>query len=99
MKKSDLIKAAAARCDLPEAHMRRVTEALLEVIGETLHHGDKVSIEGFGTFKVKERGERQGRNPATGESITIPATRVLSFAVSQSMKDLINGRREKIKDS
>ena len=93
MHKTDLIKAAAARCELSQTQTRQVTEALLEVIGETLHHGDKVSLDGFGTFKVKERGERQGRNPATGESITIPATRVLSFAVSQRLRDLINDRR------
>lgn len=69
-----------------------ITETLLEIIKSTLESGDDVLISGFGKFCVKEKAERKGRNPATGEDAILPARRVVTFKCSGKLRDMINGR-------
>jgi len=66
-------------------------EALLEIIKRTLENGEDVLISGFGKFQVKEKEQRQGRNPATGEDMMLPPRRVVTFNHSRKLKEKING--------
>ena len=89
MNKSELIDAIAAGAGLTKAQSKAALEATLEAIKNAMVDGDKVSLIGFGTFEVKEREARIGRNPHTKEAIEIPATRVPSFKASKALKDNI----------
>jgi len=77
--------------DLPKSDALEITETLLEIIKSTLESGDDVLISGFGKFCVKEKAERKGRNPSTGDAIMIPPRRVVTFKCSGALKDEING--------
>ncbi len=90
MNKSELIDAIAAAADISKASASRALDAVIDSITDTLKSGDKVSLVGFGTFEVKERAARTGRNPKTGEEITIAASRVPSFKAGKSLKDSVN---------
>jgi integration host factor subunit alpha len=69
-----------------------ITESLLELIKSSLEAGDDVLVSGFGKFCVKEKAERKGRNPATGEDAILPARRVVTFKCSGKLRDKVNGR-------
>ena len=69
-----------------------ITETLLEIIKSTLGSGDDVLISGFGKFCVKEKAERKGRNPATGEDAVLPARRVVTFKCSGKLREKVNGQ-------
>ena len=88
--KSELIEAVAERVDLPKTSVNKVLEAILETVTSTLTSGEEIALVGFGTFAVKERPERQGRNPATGQPITIAAARVPSFRPGKALKESVN---------
>ncbi|WP_169445778.1 HU family DNA-binding protein [Marinospirillum minutulum] len=88
--KSELIDAIATKADLPKASAGRALDALIDAVSEALQQGDSVSLVGFGTFSVKDRAERQGRNPKTSEPITIKAARVPSFKAGKGLKDAVN---------
>ncbi|GLR64710.1 HU family DNA-binding protein [Marinospirillum insulare] len=88
--KSELIDAIATKADLPKASAGRALDALIDAVSEALQQGDSVSLVGFGTFSVKDRAERQGRNPKTGLPITIKAARVPSFKAGKGLKDAVN---------
>jgi len=88
--KSDLIDAVAASADISKASATRAVDAVFEAIGSALKNDDTVNLVGFGTFLVKERAERTGRNPKTGESITIAASKVPSFKAGKALKDAVN---------
>ncbi len=90
MNKSELIDAIAESADLPKAAAGRALEAVIGTIGETLQAGDQVALVGFGTFSVKERAARTGRNPQTGEPIEIAAAKIPSFKAGKSLKDAVN---------
>lgn len=90
MNKSELIEAIAASADIPKAAAGRALEAVIETIEETLKNGDQVALVGFGTFSVKERAARTGRNPQTGEPIEIAAAKIPSFKAGKSLKDAVN---------
>jgi integration host factor subunit alpha len=68
-----------------------ITETLLEIIKSTLESGDDVLVSGFGKFWVKEKAERKGRNPATGEDAILPARRVVTFKCSGKLREKVNG--------
>lgn len=89
MNKAELIAAAAARAELSKKDTEKVINAVFETISEELVAGEKVSVVGFGSFDVKQRPERVGRNPATGEEITIPASRVPQFKPGKALKDAV----------
>ncbi len=90
MNKAELIEAVAASADLPKASATRAVEAVVDAITATLKKGDQVALVGFGTFAVKERPARAGRNPKTGESITIAAAKVPAFKPGKGLKDELN---------
>jgi DNA-binding protein HU-beta len=91
MNQTDLIAAVAERAGLSKADAGKALEALVGAITDTLKQGDEVRISGFGTFGVSERGERQGRNPQTGEAITIGASKAAKFTVGKAVKEALNG--------
>lgn len=89
--KSELVKQAAALSDIPAAAAARLIDELLDTVKAHLRNGSKVSIAGFGTFEVQHKPARQGRNPKTGETIAIPATRAPKFKPAKGLKDLLKG--------
>jgi len=82
--KSELIDAIAASADLPKAAAGRALDAVLETIESTLKNGDPVTLVGFGTFSVKDRAARTGRNPQTGAPIQIAAAKIPGFKAGKS---------------
>jgi len=90
MNKSELIDAIAAEADVPKAQAGNIVDALVSVVGDTLAKGDQVSLVGFGTFLVREREARTGRNPRTGQSIQIAASKTPSFKAGKALKDRVN---------
>ena len=89
MNKTELIAAAAQSAGLTKKDTERVLNACIDAITASLVKGDKVQLSGFGTFEVKNREPRMGRNPHTKEAIEIPATRVPTFKPSKALKDNI----------
>jgi DNA-binding protein HU-beta len=90
LNKSELVNAIAKNADIPETVARRVLDSTIEVISDTLSRGDSIALVGFGTFAVKERAERNGRNPKTGDTMTIAASKLPSFKPGKTLKDAIN---------
>jgi DNA-binding protein HU-beta len=88
--KSELIDAIAASADIPKAAAGRALDAMIETVSESLQKGDSVVLVGFGTFSVKERAARTGRNPQTGAPIEIKAAKVPSFKPGKALKDAVN---------
>lgn len=89
MNKTELIAAAAERAGLTKKDTERVLNAALDAVTASLAAGDKIQISGFGTFEVKAREARMGRNPHTKEAIEIPATKVPAFKPSKTLKDTV----------
>ncbi|MEJ2059571.1 MAG: HU family DNA-binding protein [Gammaproteobacteria bacterium] len=90
MNKAELIDAVAGNANLSKADAGRAVDALVEVVSNTLKSGDQVTIVGFGTFQVRRRDARSGRNPRTGETIQIAASNVPSFKAGKALKDAVN---------
>ncbi len=90
MNKSELIDAVANEAGLSKADSARAVDAMTGSISKALQRGDSVSLVGFGTFQVKKRGARMGRNPRTGETIKIKASKMPSFKAGKSLKDAVN---------
>ncbi|MBE0489906.1 MAG: HU family DNA-binding protein [Halomonas sp.] len=90
MNKSELIEAIAASADIPKAAAARALDAMVDTVTDSLKKGDSVSLVGFGTFQVKERAARTGRNPQTGQPIEISAAKVPSFKAGKALKDSVN---------
>jgi len=84
MNKSELIEAVASEADLSKADATRATDAVLD------SKGDQVTLVGFGTFTVRERAARTGRNPQTGETINIKASKTPGFKAGKALKDAVN---------
>ena len=89
MNKSDFIKAITEKTDLSKTSATEVLDVVLETVTNSLQDGESVTLPGFGTFTVKERAARTGRNPRTGEVIEIAAARVPSFKAGKSLKDAV----------
>ena len=90
MNKSELIDAVAEGADISKAAATRAVDAVLDAVSGALKQGDQVSLVGFGTFLVRERAARSGRNPRTGETITIAATKIPTFKAGKGLKDNVN---------
>lgn len=90
MNKTDLVNVVAAETELTKKDVEAVVNATLAAISNALKEGDKVQLIGFGNFEVKEVAAREGRNPKTGEAITIEASKKASFSASKVLKDLVN---------
>ena len=91
MNKKELITLMAARTGSSKADAERAVEVLIQVISEALEKGDSVSLPGFGTFEVRERAARTGRNPKTGEELKIAASRVAALKPGAALKAAVNG--------
>ena len=89
MTKVELVAAVAANAGLTKKDAEKAVSAALDVITETLQKGEKVSLVGFGTFEVRERKERLGRNPQTREPMTIPASKLPAFSAGKALKDAV----------
>ena len=89
MNKTELIAAVAESAGLTKKDTERVINAAIDAITASLVKGGKVQISGFGTFEIKDREARVGRNPHTKEAVEIPATRVPSFRASKALKDCV----------
>ena len=90
MTKNDLIRAVASETGLKKKDAEAAVCAVFDTIEKSLADGEKVQIVGFGTFDCKTRPEHQGRNPFSGESITVPASRYPSFAAGKSLKEAVH---------
>lgn len=90
MNKSQLIDQIASGADISKAAAGRALDSFIESITETLKSGDKISLVGFGTFEVRERAERTGRNPQTGKEIKIAAAKIPAFKAGKALKDAVN---------
>ena len=90
MNKSELIDAIAASADITKADAGRALDATVEAITNALKSGDQDTLVGFGTFLVKDRAERTGRNPQTGKEIKIAASKVPGFKAGKGLKDAVN---------
>ena len=90
MNKTELIAAIAADTDLSKADATRALDSALENVRRTLSRGESVQLIGFGNFTVSSRAERTGRNPSTGEPMTIKATNAPKFTASKALKDAVN---------
>ena len=90
MNKADIISSIADHAELSKADAGRALDALIEVVKKTLKKGDSVSLVGFGTFSVRKRAARTGRNPRTGATIKIKASEIPAFKAGKALKDAIN---------
>lgn len=90
MNKAELVDAVADSADISKAAASRAVDGLVAAISSALKNGDQVSLVGFGTFAVKERSARTGRNPRTGETINIAASKNPVFKAGKALKDAVN---------
>ena len=89
MNKTELVNSVAEKADITKKDAEKVVSALFDSIEEALSSGERVQLVGFGTFEVKERAARTGRNPKTGEEIEIPATRVPTFKGGKALREAV----------
>ena len=90
MNRAELIAAMAKKADLTQKDAEKALKAFTEVVADELKKGDKIQLVGFGTFEVGERAAREGRNPQTGETMTIAACKAPKFKAGKALKDAIN---------
>ena len=90
MNKTELVAAMAEKAQLSKKDAEAALKALTEVVTEELKKGEKIALVGFGTFEVSERAAREGRNPQTGEPMTIAASKSPKFKAGKALKDAIN---------
>ena len=89
MNKAELIDAVASKADVSKAAAGRAVDAVVESVTKALKKGDQVTLVGFGTFSVRKRAARQGRNPQTGETIRIKASKTPAFKAGKAFKDAV----------
>lgn len=90
MTKADLVEIVANEADMTKKDVEQLVEIIFDSIVGTLNKGEKIELRGFGSFRVRERNARKGRNPKTGEPVDIPAKRVAYFKPGKDLKDIIN---------
>lgn len=90
MKKSEMIDAIASKTGVTKADVEKVYNATFDLYKDELAKGEKISVAGFGTFKISERAARDGRNPQTGETIHIAASKSVSFKAGTELKNIVN---------
>lgn len=89
MNKSELVSAMAAKANLSKKDAEAALNAFTDVVADTLKKGDKIALVGFGTFETRERAAREGRNPQTGATIKIAASKVPAFKAGKALKDAV----------
>lgn len=90
MNKTELIAAVAEKAEISKKDAEKAVKAFTDVVSEELVNGGKIQLVGFGTFEVSERPAREGRNPRTGETMTIAASKTPKFKVGKALKDMVN---------
>ncbi len=90
MNKTELVAAMAAKADISKKDAEAALKAFTDVVGEQLKKGKKIQLVGFGTFEVSKRAKRTGRNPRTGEEMTIPASKAPKVKPGKAIKDIVN---------
>lgn len=90
MTKADLVEKVAKEADMTKKDAEQLVEIIFDSIIDTLNSGEKIELRGFGSFRVRERNSRKGRNPKTGAAVDIPAKRVAYFKPGKELKELIN---------
>ncbi len=90
MTKSDLVEAVARSCEVSKKDAEMVVNTFLECIVDSLNRDEGVELRGFGSFRIRERGPRVGRNPRTGDSVKVSAKKVPYFKVGKQLKEVIN---------
>jgi DNA-binding protein HU-beta len=91
MNKGELVDAIAAKTDITKKQADAVVTAFLDSVMDAVANGDKVTLVGFGSFEPRQRQAREGRHPRTGETMTIPATRVPAFSAGKAFKEKVSG--------
>jgi len=89
MNKTELLDAVATKSELTKQDSKKAVDALFETISNTLAKEEKIQLVGFGTFEIRERAERTGRNPQTGEEMTIPASKAPAFKPGKELKEAV----------
>ena len=95
MNKTELVSAIAKEAELSKKDAEAALSAITGTISKTLKKGDSIQLIGFGTFEVRKRAARTGRNPQTGEEIKIKAAKTPAFKPGKALKDLVNGAKKK----
>ncbi|MPN43716.1 DNA-binding protein HU-beta [bioreactor metagenome] len=95
MNRKELIEALAAKTESTKADAERNVGAMIDIISGTLKKGDSLSLVGFGTFEVRKRAARTGRNPKTGEALKIKAAKIPAFKAGATLKAAVNGTKKK----
>ncbi len=90
MTKADLVGLVAEEAEMTKKDVEQLIEIIFESIVSSLNKGEKIELRGFGSFRVRDRNARKGRNPKTGEPVDIPAKRVAYFKPGKDLKDIIN---------
>ena len=90
MNKAELVAAVAEKAEISKKDAEAAVKAFTDVVAEALKAGDKIQLVGFGTFEVSERAAREGRNPRTGETMVIEASKTPKFKAGKALKDLVN---------
>ncbi len=92
MNKTELVASIASKADISKKDAEKALNAFIETVSGALKKGDKVSLVGFGSFEVRSRAAREGRNPATGATIKIAAAKSPAFKAGKALKDLVNNK-------
>ena len=92
MNKTELVAAIAEKAELSKKDAEKALKAFTDIVADELKKGEKVQLVGFGTFEVSERAAREGRNPQTGETMKIEASKSPKFKAGKALKDMVNGK-------
>lgn len=90
MTKAELVEEVAGQTELTKKHAEVIVNTVFESIVDSLRAGDKIELRGFGSFRIRNRGPRTGRNPKTGEKVDVPAKRIPYFKPGKDLKELLN---------
>jgi len=90
MTKAELIEEVAKAAEINRKHSEIIVNTVFSSIINALHRGDKIELRGFGSFRIRQRGPRKGRNPKTGDTVNVPAKRIPYFKPGKELKELIN---------
>ena len=96
MTKADLVEEVVRVSDLSKKQAEAIVNTVFLAIVDALKHDDKIELRGFGSFRVRRRRSRQGRNPKTGDRVSVPSKRIPYFKPGKELKDLINGDDERV---
>lgn len=90
MTKADLVEEVAKTVEVPKKDAEKIVKTVFESVTNALHRGEKIELRGFGSFRLRERKSRIGRNPKTGETVNVPSKKVPYFKAGKELKELIN---------